>query len=139
MKTLKQKRLRFQPRLSGRVITYGEVESTMKKIRSKNYAKPPTSVDDLKNLLSKDDIKSRYGMCADELFVHEVPSSSATAGQSIICFTESALSHAGNNLKAFADGTHKFFPSFFAQLFIIHFKIGNFVRDFKFDSKRHNS
>jgi hypothetical protein len=123
--------LRYHTRLEGRIITYREVESTIKKTRAKTYAKPPTSVEDLSNLLKQEEICNRYGMNAGEKFIHEIPSSSPRAGKSFICHTESAFLRAGDNIKAFADGTHKFFPEYFLQLFIIHVKIREFVSNIR--------
>ncbi|KAJ6619819.1 hypothetical protein Bhyg_17712, partial [Pseudolycoriella hygida] len=74
-------------------------------------------------------ILRRYGHCFDDLFFHGVTGDD-TNGRCGIFYTKRLLDHFSSvkdEIKAFADATFKYQPSYFHQLFIVHFEIGNYT------------
>lgn len=116
--------------MPGVIVTYPNVESTMKIWRRKGNNAPvvPKSSQDIIEQLQDPSINEKFGSCECEKFVHIVPRSCERAGQSIMLMNESNLEKLNKeNATCFADATFNFFPSFFRQLFIIHFLVGKFV------------
>lgn len=110
------------------MITYPDVQSSMKNWRKKSARVPqtPHTMEKLVDQLNDVSICESFNL-DEEKFIHLVPSSCERAGQSVALFTESGLKAMQGSSKALMDGTFKFFPTYMKQLFIIHSYIGNFV------------
>ena len=108
------------------LVTYENVKSSIKRWRTKNLFLPvsPISTEEILQQMRDDRIIKRFSTMDSERFIHQIPQSSVNAGKSFILFSHSILSLIGSACDACCDGTFKFFPSFFCQLYIIHVFIG---------------
>ena len=123
--------------MQGIIVTYPEVESTMRKWRAKSSDKmvyPHSALEVVNQLPPRQAISSSI-LLNSEQFVHAIPSSCTEAGISVMLFTESAFDTIDKkNCTVFADGTFQYFPSFFMQLFILHFLVDKHVSMVLFSS-----
>lgn len=113
------------------IVSYSDTESSMRKWKGKsddlltnphNPSEIIEQIPPLGNICNSSAINN-------EQFVHSIPSSCVQAGSSIVCYLESSIAEMGEmSNMAFIDGTHKYFPSYFSQLLIIHLGIKKHVR-----------
>lgn len=121
---------RFKTNMQDIIVTYPEVESSMRKWRAKSSDKMihPHSALELTDQLPPKQAASSSILLNDEQFVHAIPSSCPEAGTSVILFTGSKFDQIDKkNCTVFADGTFKYFPSFFMQLYVLHFLVEKHV------------
>lgn len=105
------------------------VQSTLLKCRREFFPRFPQTIDDFFSSFEQAAVFERYGHCLKELFFHGVIGEQHT-GRCAIFYTHRLLeyfSSVKNEIKAFADATFKYQPSYFHQLFIVHFQMGNYV------------
>ncbi|KAJ6633986.1 hypothetical protein Bhyg_03508 [Pseudolycoriella hygida] len=112
-----------------RSLTFPSVQQTLLKCRRQYFPRFPQTADEFFKVFENQLILRRYGHCFDDLFFHGVTGDD-TNGRCGIFYTKRLLDHFSSEkdeIKAFADATFKYQPSYFHQLFIVHFEIGNYV------------
>lgn len=108
------------------------VQSTLLRCRREYFPRFPQTVDEFFSAFDLPAVFERYGHCFDELFFHGL-FGNKSSGQCGIFYTHRLIEYFNTikaEIKAFADANFKYQPSYFHQLFIVHFQIGNYVCTF---------